>query len=79
MEEVLNRTCDNLSRESLMASVESLDNFTAEESEGLQLPGVTVTITDDDHTATESMRFLRAKVVDGKGMWEYEGELISFR
>ena len=79
MEEVLNRTCDNLSRESLMASVESLDNFAAEESEGLQLPGVTVTITDDDHTATESMRFLRAKVVDGKGVWEYEGELLSFR
>jgi hypothetical protein len=25
------------------------------------------------------MRFLRAKLVDGKGVWEYEGELISFR
>jgi ABC-type branched-subunit amino acid transport system substrate-binding protein len=79
MEEVLNRTCDNLSREALMDTVESLQDFAAEESVGLQLPGVTVTITDDDHTATEQMRFLRAKVVDGKGVWEYEGELLSFR
>ena len=79
MEEVLNRTCDNLSRESLMDAVESLKDFAVEDSESVALPGVTTTITDDDHTATESMRFLRAKVVDGKGVWEYEGELLSFR
>jgi len=79
MEEVLNRTCDNLSRENLMASVESLDNFAADDAEALSLPGVTTTITGDDHIATEQMRFLRAKVVDGKGVWDYEGELLSFR
>jgi branched-chain amino acid transport system substrate-binding protein len=75
MEEVLTRTCDNLTREGLMDAVHSLDNFEG----GLSLPGVSVTITPDDHIATEAMRFLRAKLVDGKGVWEYEGELISFR
>ena len=45
----------------------------------MTLPGVTTTITPDDHIVTEPMRFLRAKVVDGKGVWEYEGDLISFR
>jgi branched-chain amino acid transport system substrate-binding protein len=75
MEEILTRTCDNLTREGLMDAVHSLDNFEG----GLSLPGVSVTITPDDHIATEAMRFLRAKLVDGKGVWEYEGELISFR
>ena len=75
MEEVLTRTCDNLTREGLMDAVHSLDNFEG----GLSLPGVSVTITPDDHVAIEAMRFLRAKLVDGKGVWEYEGELISFR
>jgi branched-chain amino acid transport system substrate-binding protein len=75
MEEVLNRSCDNLTRRGLMDAVESLDHFET----GLSLPGVDVTITPDDHIATEAMRFLRAKLVDGKGEWEYEGDLISFR
>jgi len=75
MEEVLGRTCDNLTREGLMDAVESLDHFEG----GVSLPGVSVTITPDDHIATEAMRFLRAKLVDGKGVWEYEGDLISFR
>jgi branched-chain amino acid transport system substrate-binding protein len=75
MEEVLSRTCDNLTRRGLMDAVESLDHFEG----GLSLPGVDVTITPDDHIATEAMRFLRAKLVDGKGVWEYEGDLISFR
>ena len=75
MEEVLGRTCDNLTRRGLMDSVESLDNFQGD----LTLEGVTTTITPDDHIGTEAMRLLRAKLVDGKGVWEYEGELISFR
>jgi branched-chain amino acid transport system substrate-binding protein len=75
MEEVLSRTCDNLTREGLMDAVHSLDNFQTD----ISLPGVTVTLTPDDHISTEAMRFLRAKLVDGKGVWEYEGELISFR
>ncbi|HJX61217.1 MAG TPA: ABC transporter substrate-binding protein [Dehalococcoidia bacterium] len=75
MEEVLSRTCDNLTREGLMDAVHSLDNFQTD----ISLPGVSVTLTPDDHISTEAMRFLRAKLVDGKGVWEYEGELISFR
>ena len=75
MEKVLGDSCDNLTREGLMDSVESLVDWHSE----LSLPGITFTITDKDHVATEAMRFLRAKVVDGKGVWEYEGELMSFR
>jgi branched-chain amino acid transport system substrate-binding protein len=75
MEEILTRTCDNLTREGLMDAVHSLDNFQGD----LSLEGVTTTITPDDHIGTEAMRLLRAKLVDGKGEWAYEGELISFR
>ena len=79
MEEVLTRACDNptkeLTREGLMDAVHSLENFQGD----LSLPGNTITITPDDHIGTEVMRFLRAKLVDGKGVWEYEGELLSFR
>jgi ABC-type branched-subunit amino acid transport system substrate-binding protein len=78
-EEVLNRSCDNLTRRGLMDAVESLRDFTADPSVNLALPGVAITLTPDDHMATEAMRFLRAKIVDGKGVWEYEGDLISFR
>jgi ABC-type branched-subunit amino acid transport system substrate-binding protein len=79
MEEVLNRSCDNLTRRGLMDAVESLRDFTADPSVNLALPGVAITLTPDDHMATEKMRLLRAKIVDGKGVWEYEGEFISFR
>jgi branched-chain amino acid transport system substrate-binding protein len=75
MEEILNRTCDNLTRQGLMDAIHSLDHFQTD----ISLPGVDVTITPDDHISTEAMRFLRAKLVDGKGEWEYEGDLISFR
>jgi hypothetical protein len=78
-EEVLSRTCDNLTRRGLMDAVESLKDFAAPPNEAMTLPGVTTTITKDDHLVTRAMRFLRAKVVDGKGVWEYEGDLISFR
>jgi branched-chain amino acid transport system substrate-binding protein len=72
---VLSDTCDNLTREGLMSAVESLRDYQSE----LTLPGLIFTVTDDDHVVTEAMRFLRAKIVDGKGVWEYEGELMSFR
>ena len=75
MEKVLGDTCDNLTRDGLMSAVESLRDYQS----NLTLPGVTISITDDDHVGFENMRFLRAKVVDGKGVWEYEGELMSFR
>jgi branched-chain amino acid transport system substrate-binding protein len=79
MEEILSRTCDNLTRQGLMDAVNSLDHFAADDAHSMTLPGVSTTINPDDHIATEQMRFLRAKVVDGKGVWEYEGDLISFR
>ena len=62
MEEILSRTCDNLTREGLMDAVHSLDNFQGD----LSLPGNTITITPDDHVGTEVMRFLRAKT----GGWQ---------
>jgi len=74
-EKVLSDTCDNLTPDGLMSAVESLRDYQSD----LTLPGVTISITDDDHVGFENMRFLRAKIVDGKGVWEYEGELMSFR
>jgi branched-chain amino acid transport system substrate-binding protein len=74
-EEALNRTCDNLTREGLMAAVESFKDYQGD----LSLPGVTLTFSPDDHIGTEALRLLRAKIKDGKGVWEYEGDLISFR
>jgi branched-chain amino acid transport system substrate-binding protein len=75
VERVLSDSCDNLTRRGLMDAVESLRDFQSD----LSLPGSTLTITPDDHVGFEAMRLLRAKVVNGKGIWEYEGELISFR
>jgi branched-chain amino acid transport system substrate-binding protein len=73
--EALSRTCDNLTRQGLMDAVHSLQDYQLE----LALPGITITLSPTDHLATEAMKMLRATVVDGKGKWEYFGELISFR
>jgi len=75
VEKVLSDACNNLTPDGLMSAVESLRDYQSE----LTLPGVTISISDDDHVGFEAMRFLRAKIVDGKGVWEYEGDLISFR
>ena len=40
-EEVLSRTCDNLTRQGLMDAVESLKDFAADPDEAMTLPGVT--------------------------------------
>ena len=74
-EKVLGDTCNNLTREGLMDAVHSLKNYISD----LTLPGVTLTFAPDDHIGTEALRLLRARAKDGKGTWEYEGELISFR
>jgi branched-chain amino acid transport system substrate-binding protein len=74
-EKVLGDTCDNLTREGLMSAVESIRDYQSD----LTLPGVTISFADDDHVGFETMRLLRAKVVNGRGVWEYEGELMSFR
>jgi len=73
-EEVLKRACDNLTREGLMDAIHSLQDY----QPALALPGVTLTYSEDDHIGPEALQFLRAKIKDGKGVWEYEGELIHF-
>jgi len=73
--EALSSTCDNLTREGLMDAVHSIKDYQLD----LNLPGLTITLSPTNHLAVEAMKMLRATVVDGKGKWEYFGELISFR
>jgi len=73
--EALGRTCDNLTREGLMDAVHSIKDYQLE----LSLPGPTITLSPTDHLVAEDMMMLRATVVDGKGRWEYFGQVISFR
>ena len=73
--ETLGATCDNLTRQGLMDAVHSFKDYQLE----LILPGITMTFSPTDHLGVEDMRMLRATVVDGKGKWEYFGEVISFR
>jgi branched-chain amino acid transport system substrate-binding protein len=73
-EEALSRTCDDLTRQGLLDAIHSLKDYQLD----LALPGVTLTYSEDDHIGPEALQFLRAKVKDGKGVWEYEGELIYF-
>jgi len=72
--EALSGACDNLTREGLMEAMESFKDFQGD----LALPGITITLSETDHLAVEAMRMLRATLVNGKGKWEYFGELISF-
>ena len=74
--EILNRNCDNLTREGLMEAVESLQNFHSD----LMLDGVNVSFSDTDHTGLQTGRMLRATVTaNGKGKWEYFGPLYEFK
>ena len=72
----LRATCDNLTRQGVMDAV----NTIFKDYQGpLNLPGVTTTLSPTDHLATETMRLLKATLLaDGKGKWEYFGDLISF-
>jgi ABC-type branched-subunit amino acid transport system substrate-binding protein len=73
----LRATCDNLTREGLMNAV----NTIFKDYQGaLNLPGVTTTLSPTDHLATEALRMLKATVTpEGKGKWEYFGDIIQFR
>jgi branched-chain amino acid transport system substrate-binding protein len=71
----LRATCDNLTREGLMDAVHTI--FKDYQGD-LALPGVTITLSETDHLSFEAMRMLRATLVDGKGKWEYFGDVISF-
>jgi len=75
MVEALSRTCDNLTREGLMDAVHSFEHYQSE----LSLQGVTLTLSPTDPFGFEAMRMLRATLTaDGKGKWEYFGDVISF-
>jgi branched-chain amino acid transport system substrate-binding protein len=71
----LRATCDNLTREGLMDAIHTI--FKSYQG-NLALPGVTITLSETDHLAYEQMRMLQATLVDGKGKWEYFGDVISF-
>jgi hypothetical protein len=58
-----------------MDAVHSFEDYQLE----LALPGITITLSPTDHLGIEAMRMLKATVVDGKGKWEYFGDIISFR
>jgi branched-chain amino acid transport system substrate-binding protein len=72
--EVLSRTCDNLTREGLMDSIESLTDYHSD----LLLEGVNITFSDTDHTALGNARLLKVVLHDGKGEWEYFGPLLYY-
>jgi branched-chain amino acid transport system substrate-binding protein len=72
----LRATCDNPTRQGLMDAVRAV--FKDYQS-GLTLPGITITLSPTDHLAIEQMRMMRATLTpDGKGQWEYFGDIISF-
>ena len=76
MVEALRATCDNLTREGLMDAIHTI--FKGYQSP-LALPGITITLSETDHLSYEAMRMLRATLTaDGKGKWEYFGDVISF-
>ena len=74
--EALSRTCNNLTRQGLMDAVHSFQNYQSD----LMLPGITITLSPTDHYAIEAMRMMKGTVTpEGKGKWEYFGDVISFR
>jgi branched-chain amino acid transport system substrate-binding protein len=72
--EALRRSCDNLTRQGLMDAVHSFQDYRSD----LMLPGITISLSPTDHLAFEAMRMLKVTVADGRGKWEYFGEIISF-
>ncbi len=72
--EILSRTCDNLTREGLMDSLESLKDYHSD----LLLDEVNITFSDTDHTAIQTSRMLKLVLEDGKGVWEYFGPIWEY-
>ena len=72
----LRATCDNLTRQGLLDAVNTIfKNYQGD----LALPGITLTLSPTDHLAFEQMKMLKATVTaEGKGKWEYFGDIISF-
>jgi hypothetical protein len=73
--EILGRTCDNLTREGLLAAVKSIRDWTSP----LMNEGISITFGENDHTAIQAGRMMRATLVDGKGKFEFFGPLYIFR
>jgi branched-chain amino acid transport system substrate-binding protein len=71
----LRAICDNLTRQGLLDAVNTI--FQDYQSD-LALPGITFTFSPTDHLAVDALRLLQAKLVDGKGKWEYFGDIIPF-
>ncbi len=77
MWETLRNSCDHLTRQGLMDTV---NTFFKDYQGDITMPGITITLSPTDHLAIESMMLLQAKVVDGKGEWQYmSDEIIDFR
>jgi ABC-type branched-subunit amino acid transport system substrate-binding protein len=72
--EILGRTCDNLTREGLLEAVKSIKDWTSP----LMVEGISISFGEEDHTAIQAGRMLRATVVDGKGKFEVFGPLYIF-
>jgi branched-chain amino acid transport system substrate-binding protein len=72
--EILNRSCENLTREGLMEAVHSVQDFHSD----LMLDGVNVSFSPTDHTGLQTGRMLRAVAENGKGKFEYFGPLFVF-
>jgi len=74
--EILSRSCDNLTREGVMEAAESIQDWHSD----LTLDGVNFSFSPTDHVAYQSSRYLQVKVDEnGKGSWEYFGELRQFQ
>jgi branched-chain amino acid transport system substrate-binding protein len=72
--EILNRSCDNLTREGVIEATESIQDWHSP----LLLDEVNVTFSRTDHTALQTGRMLRSIVENGKGKWEYFGPIMRF-
>jgi hypothetical protein len=74
--EALSRTCNNLTREGLMDAVHSFQDYQSD----LMLPGISISLSPTDHLAIEAMGMMKGTVTpEGKGKWEYFGDVIPFR
>jgi branched-chain amino acid transport system substrate-binding protein len=71
MHQALEKAGPNLTRESLMAAIESIRNMEVP----MLLPGITATVSKDDHGPVKALQMMR---FDGKS-WEMIGDMISAR
>jgi ABC-type branched-subunit amino acid transport system substrate-binding protein len=72
--EILNRACDNLTREGLIDATESIQEWHSD----LLLDEVNVNFSETDHTALQTGRMLRSIMENNKGKWEYFGPIMRF-